>query len=119
MTIKLEISEGLLKEFGIEDESNLREIIRAGIKQMRIEKALRLFEEGKVSITEAAELADVSLREMMFQASAGGPKLTEIDEGEWTDIPKLSDFQKGLYLGIASASAIVAIVVILVVHSLQ
>lgn len=72
MSVKLEISEDLIKEFNIEDTSNLKEIIETGIKQVKIEKALQQFKEGNISIAKAAELASISLREMMLQASARG-----------------------------------------------
>lgn len=70
----LEISEDLLKDFDIKDSSQLKEIIEMGIKQMKIEKALHLFKEEKISIAKAAEVAGISLREMMLQASARGIK---------------------------------------------
>lgn len=74
--IRLEISEDLLKDLDIGDSSQLREIIQMGIKQMKIERALHLFEEGKISMGKAAESAGISLREMMLQASARGIKPT-------------------------------------------
>lgn len=74
MTVKLEISEDLLREFDIKSTSNLKEIIEAGIKQMKIKKALQQYKEGNISIAKAAELAGISLREMMLQASARGIK---------------------------------------------
>jgi len=42
MTVKLEISEDLLKDLDIK-ASNLKEILEMGIKQMKIEKALQSF----------------------------------------------------------------------------
>ncbi|MGC1121797.1 MAG: UPF0175 family protein [Candidatus Methanofastidiosia archaeon] len=44
------------------------------IDEMKIEKALHLYEKGKISMAKAAELTDVSLSEMMTQASARGLK---------------------------------------------
>lgn len=72
MTVKLEISEDLLKDLDIEDSSNLKEILEMGIKQVKIEKALQSFKEGTISLAKAAELADIPLREMMLHASARG-----------------------------------------------
>ena len=72
--VNLEISEDLLKGFDIKDSSQLKEIIEMGIKQMKIEKALHLFKEGKISIARAAEVAGISLREMMLQVAARGIK---------------------------------------------
>ncbi|KYK31456.1 MAG: hypothetical protein AYK19_03675 [Theionarchaea archaeon DG-70-1] len=73
MTVKLEISEDLLKDLDIK-ASNLKEILEMGIKQMKIEKALQSFKERKISLAKAAELADIPLSEMMLQASARGIK---------------------------------------------
>ncbi|MGC1119740.1 MAG: UPF0175 family protein [Candidatus Methanofastidiosia archaeon] len=73
--IKLEIPEDVLKDFDMRDTSQLEEIIRiGGMKQIKMEKALHLYEKGKISMAKAAELADVSLSEMMVQASARGLK---------------------------------------------
>ncbi|MGD2248477.1 MAG: UPF0175 family protein [Candidatus Methanofastidiosia archaeon] len=70
--IKLEIPEDILKNFDIKDTTQLEQIIKMGIKQMRIEKALQSYEKGKISLAKAAELADIQLSEMMMQASARG-----------------------------------------------
>jgi predicted HTH domain antitoxin len=72
--IKLEIPEDMLKNFDIKDTTQLKQIIKMGIKQMRIEKALQSYEKGKISLAKAAELADIQLSEMMMQASARGLK---------------------------------------------
>jgi predicted HTH domain antitoxin len=72
--IKLEIPEDIFKDVDIKDPSQIEEILRIGIKQMKIEKALHSYKEGKISIAKAAELADISLSEMMMQASARGLK---------------------------------------------
>lgn len=72
--IKLEIPEDILKDVDIKDPSQIEEIIRIGIKQMKIEKALQSYKEGKISIAKAAKLSNVSVSEMMMQASARGLK---------------------------------------------
>ena len=72
--IKLEIPEDILKNVDIKDPSQLEEIFRIGIKQIKIEKALHSYNEGKISLAKAAELEDISLSEMMMQASARGLK---------------------------------------------
>ena len=72
--IKLEIPEDMLKDVDIRDPSQLEEILRMGIKQMKIEKALQSYKEGDISMAKAAELADIPLSEMMMQASARGLK---------------------------------------------
>lgn len=72
--INLEIPEDMLKDVDIKDLSQLEEILRMGIKQMKIEKALQSYKEGDISMAKAAELADIPLSEMMMQASARGLK---------------------------------------------
>jgi predicted HTH domain antitoxin len=49
-------------------------MVKFPIDKMKTEKALHLYEKGEISISRAAELADVSLSEMMTQASARGLK---------------------------------------------
>ena len=72
--VKLEIPEDLLKDIDIKNPSQLEEILRMGIRQMKIEKALHSYREGNISIAKAAELADISLSEIIMQASARGLK---------------------------------------------
>ena len=64
----------MLKDVDIKDPSQLEKILRMGIKQMKIEKALQSYKEGDISMAKAAELADIPLSEMMMQASARGLK---------------------------------------------
>ena len=48
------------------DKSEIvRELLRLGIKERKIEKAIKLYKEGKVSASRAAEIADVSLWKMI------------------------------------------------------
>ncbi|MBU7028649.1 MAG: mannose-1-phosphate guanylyltransferase [Theionarchaea archaeon] len=81
MVVNLEIPEDLLKGYDIKDESHLREIIEAGIRQTKIEEAIHSFEKGK-TIDEAAESAGVSprcLQEMMLQTLARELKPSQQD----------------------------------------
>lgn len=43
----------------------LRLILEIGIKQLKIEKALQLLRERKISVGKAAELADISMYEIL------------------------------------------------------
>lgn len=72
--IKLEIPEDILKIIDVKDPVQLEEIFRMGMKQIKIEKALHSYDEGKISLAKAAELADIPLSEIMMQASARGLK---------------------------------------------
>ena len=49
-------------------------LIELGVKQMRIEQALAIFKEGKISIWRASRIAGLPLREMITQTSARGFK---------------------------------------------
>lgn len=51
---------------------NLTELLRIGLREVRIEQSLALFKKGDISLWKAARLAGVSLREMMQQAVAHG-----------------------------------------------
>ncbi|MEK6824761.1 MAG: UPF0175 family protein [Nanoarchaeota archaeon] len=43
----------------------LRELIIIGIRERKIQEAIRLYQEGKVTLWKAARLADISLWKMM------------------------------------------------------
>lgn len=48
------------------DKSKLiRELILLGIKELKIEESLSLYQQGKISLWKAARLADISLWEMI------------------------------------------------------
>jgi len=74
-----------LKEIEKEEESDrattIRKLLTKAIKEWKIEHALELYHEGKVTLWRAARLAEVSLREMMERATKKGIefKYTEKD----------------------------------------
>ena len=61
------------------EESSLCEILKLGLKQFRIERAIKRYKKGGVSLAKAAELAGISIREMISIAYAHGlePKYDE------------------------------------------
>jgi len=65
-----------LKEIEGEEQTDratvIRKLLVRGIKQWKIERALRLYREGKVTLWRAARLAGVTLREMMEMAAKEG-----------------------------------------------
>lgn len=65
-----------LKEIEKEEKSDratiIRKLLARGIEQWKMERALRLYREGKVTLWRAARLADVTLREMMQLAAREG-----------------------------------------------
>jgi len=65
-----------LKEIEEEEKTDratvIRKLLVRGIKQWKIERALRLYREGKATLWRAARLAGVTLREMMEMAAKEG-----------------------------------------------
>ncbi len=51
---------------------SLEELLRIGLREVRVEQALTLFKQGHMSLWKAARLAGVSLREMTQFAVARG-----------------------------------------------
>lgn len=74
-----------LKEIEKQEESDratvIRKLLTKAIKDWKIDHALKLYHEGKVTLWRAARLANVSLREMMDTAAQKGIefKYTEKD----------------------------------------
>jgi len=54
------------------EESPLCEILKLGVKQFRIERAIKRYKKGGVSLAKSAELAGISIREMISIAYAHG-----------------------------------------------
>ncbi len=48
------------------------EILRLGLRQLRVQEALLLYEQGVVTLARAAELADLPLQEMIQEARSKG-----------------------------------------------
>ena len=55
----------MAKEESIDRSSAIQRLLKIGLREYRMEKALNLYRDGKVTLWKAAELAGVSLREMM------------------------------------------------------
>jgi predicted HTH domain antitoxin len=55
----------IAKEESIDRSSAIQRLIKIGLKQYRMEKAINLYRDGKVTLWKAAETAGISLREMM------------------------------------------------------
>ena len=68
-----------------EEESFIYEILKLGLKQLKIERAIERYKKGGVSLAKVAELASISIREMIPIAYAHGiePKYDEaLDKSE-------------------------------------
>ena len=89
-TITLQLPDYLAETLPVED-SSVCEILKLGLKQFRIERAIKRYKKGGVSLAKAAELAGISIREMIPIAYAHGlePKYDEsLVESEIT--PKIA-----------------------------
>ncbi len=72
MTITVKLSDEILNVIPAIDENAITGLIELGAKQMRIEQALTIFKEGKISIWRASRIAGLPLREMIAHAQARG-----------------------------------------------
>jgi len=77
-TITIRLPDYLVSELP-EEESSIHEILKLGLKQLKIEKAIERYKKGDVSLAKVAELAGISIREMIPIAYAHGlePKYDE------------------------------------------
>ena len=55
----------MAKEESIDRSSAIQRLLKIGLRKYRMEKALNLYRDGKVTLWKAAEIAGVSLREIM------------------------------------------------------
>ena len=53
------------KESSVDKSTALRQLLKMGIRQFNLERGIELYAHGKVSIGKAAEIAQVSIWEMM------------------------------------------------------
>ncbi len=97
---KMEIPENLIdslkrikKYEPIEESLLIRQALQYGIKDIEKELAVKLFSEGKTTISESAEIAQLSVGEMMELLSGRGIKskitLKDYEEGLPTAIEAL------------------------------
>jgi predicted HTH domain antitoxin len=77
-TITLRLPDYLIEELP-DEESSIYEIMKLGLKQLKIEKAIGRYKKGGISLAKTAELAGISIREMIPIAYAHGlePKYPE------------------------------------------
>jgi len=57
--------EEIAKEEKVQTANAIREIFELGIKEWELRKALRLYREGKITLWKAAEIAELTLHEMI------------------------------------------------------
>ncbi|MBI4716083.1 MAG: UPF0175 family protein, partial [Nitrospirae bacterium] len=77
-TIKLKIPDKLAKKLPRQEKPRQR-VIKLGITHYKVEQALKEYKKGKITLAKAAELAGLSIREIIPLAYAYGlePKFEE------------------------------------------
>ncbi len=78
-TLTVTVSETLFEQIA-PYQADLGELLRLGLRQVKMEQALALFKQGGISLWRAARLAGVSLREMAQYAVAQGLRATADEE---------------------------------------
>jgi len=78
---ELEIVERLADEMGVSRSDAIRIAVRDGAKQELVRIALQRYQEGKIGMRDAAELADMTISEMMAEANQRGV-LSNYDEAD-------------------------------------
>ena len=78
-TLTVSVSEALMKEIA-PYRGELAELLRLGLRQVKMEQALALYKQGGISIWRGARLAGVSLREMTQYAAAQGLRAVVDDD---------------------------------------
>lgn len=78
----------IAEEERVDKTKAIKILVFAGWKELRLEKALEKYKEGFVSIDKAAEIAGLTVNEMMQEAAAHGIKSEET----------LEEFREGLKL---------------------
>lgn len=63
-TITIRLPDYLIEELP-EEESSIYKILKLGLKQLKIERAIERYKKGGVSLAKVAELAGISIREMI------------------------------------------------------
>jgi len=64
--------EEYMEDFKVDRSTAVKMILSIGIKDWKTQKALKLYSEGKITLWKAAEMCDVSLREMIRKAAESG-----------------------------------------------
>ncbi len=70
--VTIDINEELFSDFDFKDESAIRNIFEIGLAQLKIDRVLRLYKQGGMSIGYAAQMAGVPKQEMFRQARIRG-----------------------------------------------
>ncbi len=72
MNIQLDVPDEILQKYNLSEPSQVENMLRIGLQQLRIEEALMMYQRGLITLWKAATMAETPLREMILQASARG-----------------------------------------------
>ena len=70
--VTIDINEELFSDFDFKDENAIRSIFEIGLTQLKIDRVLRLYKQGGMSIGYAAQMAGIPKQEMFRQARIRG-----------------------------------------------
>jgi len=70
--VDLKITGNILKGLDIGSKGELLEVLSEGVRQVKIKRSLKLYQEGHISFGRAAELAGVRKDELAVEAYARG-----------------------------------------------
>jgi predicted HTH domain antitoxin len=70
-TIEIKLPDYLAKKLP-QEESAIQRVLELGLKQLEIEKVIERYKKGGISLARAAEIAGISIREMIPIAYAHG-----------------------------------------------
>ncbi len=63
-TIEIKLPDDLAKKFP-KEESVIKRVLELGLKELEIEKAIERYKKGGISLAKAAQIAGISIREMI------------------------------------------------------
>ena len=84
----------LKEEMKADTSEVLRRVIESGLRKFELEKALNLLREGKITRTKAAELAGVSIYEMIDLAADKGIAINYTKDDLEEDLRTLRNYGK-------------------------
>ena len=84
----LKEAEVLAKIEKVDTSVIIREALEKGFAEIKLKTALRLFTKGKISTSEAAKIADLSIGEMMDEIVKSGLKQDFLKENIKSDFKK-------------------------------
>lgn len=59
--------EDISKEESLDKSATARKLLKKSVKNYKLEKALERYKKGEISLGKAAELAEVSIRKLLFE----------------------------------------------------